>query len=71
MFGPAGLPRDIVMKLSAVYNDALKQPEIVKSFSTQGMEPAGGTPEELARVMRSEYERWRKVIVAAKIEIEE
>ncbi len=71
MFGPAGLPRDIVMKLSAVYNDALKQPEIVKSFSAQGMEPAGGTPEELARVMRSEYERWRKVIVAAKIEIEE
>ena len=71
MFGPAGLPRDIVTKLSAVYNEGLKNPEIIKSFSNQGMEPAGGPPEDLARAMRNEYERWRKVVAAAKIEVEQ
>lgn len=70
MFGPAGLPRDIVLKLSAVYNEGLKQPELIKSFSNQGMEPAGGPPEDLARAMRNEYERWRKVVAVAKIEME-
>jgi tripartite-type tricarboxylate transporter receptor subunit TctC len=71
MFGPAGLPRDIVMKLNAVYNDGLRQHEIIKSFAATGVETAGGTPEDLARMMRSEYERWKKVIAAARIEVDQ
>ena len=70
MFGPAGLPRDIVIRLNAVYNEGLRQPEIIKSFAASGMEPAGGSPEDLARAMRNEYERWRKVVAVAKIEVE-
>ena len=71
MFAPPALPRDLVMKLNGIFNDALKQPDIIKSFMAQGAEPAGGTPEDLAKMMRSEYERWRKVVVAAKIEVDE
>ena len=71
MFAPANLPRDITMKLNGILNDALKQPDVVKTFIAQGAEPAGGTPENLARMMRSEYERWRKVVVAAKIEVDQ
>lgn len=70
MFGPAGLPRELVSKLSTVYNEGLRQPELIKSFSSQGMEPAGGSPEDLARAMRNEYERWRKLVAVAKIEVE-
>jgi len=69
MFGPAALPRDIIMKLNGIYNDALKAPEIITGFAKSGAEPAGGTPEDLTTIMRSEYERWRKVVVAAKIEV--
>jgi tripartite-type tricarboxylate transporter receptor subunit TctC len=71
MFAQAGLPRDLTLKLNGIFNNALKQPDIVKGFTAQGAEPAGGTPEDLAKIMRSEYERWRKVVVAAKIEVDE
>jgi len=68
MFGPAGLPRDIVAKLNAGMNAALKQPDVVKSFLAQGAEPVGGTPEDLYKKMMGEYERWKKVVEFAKIE---
>ncbi len=71
MFGPPALPRDILMKLNGIYNDALKQPDIVASFTKSGAEPAGGSPEDLAKMMRVDYERWRSVVVAAKIEVDE
>jgi len=70
MFAPANLPRDITMKLNGIFNDALKAPDIVASFAKSGVEPAGGPPEELARIMRSEYDRWRKVVVSADIKME-
>lgn len=70
MFGPAGLPRDITLRLNSIFNDALKNPEIIRSFTAQGAEPAGGSPEALARIMRSEYERWRTVVATARIEAE-
>ncbi len=68
MFGPPGLPRDIVLRLNAVMNSALKAPDIIKSFDVQGAEPVGGTPEDLGRKMLGEYERWKKVVEFAKIE---
>ena len=71
MFGPPGLPRDITLKLNGIFNNALKMPDSIKHLDSQGTDPAGGTPEDLAKMMRSEYERWRKVIVDAKIVIEQ
>ena len=71
MFAPPNLPRDLTLKLNGIFNDALKQPDVIKSFTSQGVEPAGGTPEDLAKMMRSEYERWRRVVVAAKIEVDQ
>ena len=71
MFGPPGLPRDIVSKLNGIYNTALKSPDIVATFTKSGAQPAGGSPEDLAKIMRSDYERWRKVVIAAKIEVDE
>jgi len=70
MFAPPALPRDVLMKLSGIYNTALKSPDIISAFTKSGAEPAGGTPEDLAKIMRSEYERWRKVVVAAQIEVD-
>ena len=70
MFGPAALPRDITLKLNGIFNAALKMPDTLKSLDSQGTDPAGGTPEDLARMMRSEYERWRKVIVESHIVVE-
>jgi len=70
MFGPASLPRDITLKLNGIFNTALKMPDTLKTLASQGTDAAGGTPEDLTKMMRSEYERWRKVIVDSKIQVE-
>ncbi|HTE16650.1 MAG TPA: tripartite tricarboxylate transporter substrate binding protein [Burkholderiales bacterium] len=70
LFAPAGTPREVIAKLNAEINKALIDPHVVKLFTTQGVEPQGGTPEDLARIMRDEYERWKKLIVATKLQAE-
>jgi len=70
MFGPGGLPKDVVAKLNASMNAALKMPDVIKNFEAQGAEPVGGTPEDLAKKMLGEFDRWKKVVEFAKIEAE-
>ncbi|MGV3627452.1 MAG: Bug family tripartite tricarboxylate transporter substrate binding protein [Betaproteobacteria bacterium] len=66
----AGAPKDIIAKINAESVKALSEPEMAKRFSSQGAEPAPGTPEELGKFMRTEFEDWRKVIKAANIKLE-
>src|SRR5258707_5503725 len=44
--GPAGMPRDIVMKLNTALNRVVTMPAFLQRFGVIGDEPAGGTPEE-------------------------
>ena len=67
MFAPAATPRDIIGKANATINKALADPQVIETFTRQGAEPAGGTPEHLGKTMRDEYDRWKKVIADAKI----
>ncbi|HEX2828557.1 MAG TPA: tripartite tricarboxylate transporter substrate binding protein [Burkholderiales bacterium] len=67
LFAPAKTPATIVKKVNASVVGALRQADIAQKLSSQGAEPAPGTPEELGRYMRSDAEKWRKVIKAAGI----
>ncbi|MPZ47676.1 MAG: hypothetical protein GEV05_30850 [Betaproteobacteria bacterium] len=69
MLFPAGTPHPIVDKVSAEINRALKSPALRQRFAALGLEPAGNTPEEFARLIRSEIAKWHKVVQAAKIRI--
>jgi tripartite-type tricarboxylate transporter receptor subunit TctC len=60
--GPAGLPAEIVERLSAEIAKALQDPEIQKNFRGAGVEPSAMGPQELARFMRAEHEKWGKVV---------
>ena len=60
--GPAGLPRDIVQALNKAINDAASTAEMRKRFDTEGADPFVGPPEELARVLSTELEGWRRVV---------
>jgi tripartite-type tricarboxylate transporter receptor subunit TctC len=62
MFGPAALPRDIVMKVNTDIAAALSAPDLKERLSTSGAEPAAGSPEELARLVREEVAKWAKVV---------
>ncbi len=66
-FVPAKTPAPIIAKLNTTLNQALADPQIAKSFAPQGFDAAPGTPESIAKLMREEYERWKKVIADAKI----
>jgi len=70
ILGPAGLPKDIVAKLNAEIVRILRDKEVSQRLAGAGAEPAPGTPDDLAKYMRSEYEQWRKTIVAAKLKID-
>ena len=59
---PASTPREIVRKINAAVVDSLKDPEIRNGLASQGWDIVGNTPEEGAARLRSEIERWTKVV---------
>jgi tripartite-type tricarboxylate transporter receptor subunit TctC len=67
MLAPAGTPADIVNKLNAEIVAILRQPEINERLSHEGAEPVGNTPQQFGAHIKSEIEKWRKVIRAAGI----
>src|SRR5215468_8605954 len=60
--GPAGMPRDIVMKLNTALNRVVTAPAFIQRFGVIGDEPAGGTPEEFGALIRKELAKWADVI---------
>ena len=67
LFGPAGLPRELVSLLNAEMGAILAQPEVRENLLKQGLNPVTGTPEELARLVETDLERWTRVVRAARI----
>lgn len=70
LYAPAGTPPDIVKRLSAQVDAALKRPAVAKRLTDLGAVPVGGGPEKLAAFQRAEQDKWGKVIQAAKIKAE-
>ena len=62
ILGPAGLPKEMVAKLNADINKALKDPELKKQFDAQGADALGGTPEQFARLIRDDIARWGAIV---------
>jgi tripartite-type tricarboxylate transporter receptor subunit TctC len=59
---PAGTPRPIIDRMNREMNAALKSADVRKRLLDAGLDPVGGTPEELGRLMRSESDKWAPVI---------
>jgi tripartite-type tricarboxylate transporter receptor subunit TctC len=62
---PAGTPPDIVAKLSRAVNDALKSPESADAMRKLGLDALGGSPEDFARFIKADSEKWMAVTAAA------
>jgi tripartite-type tricarboxylate transporter receptor subunit TctC len=67
LFAPAKTPAAIVNKVNASVVKILNDPEVAQRLASQGADPAPGSPDALARYMRTDHERWKKVIQAAGI----
>lgn len=61
LLGPKGLAPETIQTLNRIVNDYLASDEGRKALLTFGMEPLGGTPEDLASFMASELTKWRPV----------
>ena len=62
LLAPPGTPREIVQKINFEVSKVLSTPDARKLMSTAGVDVATSTPEELARLMQSELDRWGKVV---------
>ena len=70
LIGPKGLPRPVVDRINAEIRKIIAQKDMEKTLQANGIDPAGGTPEQLADYLRRELEQWRKVITTANIKVE-
>jgi tripartite-type tricarboxylate transporter receptor subunit TctC len=59
---PAGTSRQAITELHRTLVAALATPELRARFAVLDVEPVGSTPEELGRFLRTEWEKWAKVI---------
>jgi tripartite-type tricarboxylate transporter receptor subunit TctC len=67
VYGPRGLPPEIVARVNQAVNAALAEADLKDRFARLGAEPAGGTPQQFAAVVRAESAKWKKVITERKI----
>jgi tripartite-type tricarboxylate transporter receptor subunit TctC len=67
---PVGAPSSVVAKIQAATHAVLDQPDIQKLFRAQGIEVVKSTSDEFSQFIRSETDKWAKVIQSAGIKRE-
>jgi len=70
MAGPTGLPAPVVMKLNAALADFMKTAEAQTHFTSLGMQPRTGTPQEAHDTIVKEAARWGPIIKGMGISVE-
>jgi tripartite-type tricarboxylate transporter receptor subunit TctC len=67
MLGPVGLPKEQLALLNAEMNAILADPEVRDNLLKQGLNPTPGKPDDLARTIDTDLERWTRIVKAAGI----
>ena len=65
LLAPAGTPPEIVQKIQREAARGLRSPELAERLATLGAEPVGSTPDEFATFIKTEAEKWTRVVRAA------
>lgn len=65
IIGPAGIPKNIVARLSDEVQKAAKSTAVIERYAALGSEPLGTTPEHFTEFIRKEYLKWAEVIKRA------
>ena len=69
LIGPKGLSRPVAERLNGEMTKIIRQKEMEERLQSDGLTPAGGTPEQLHEQIRKELDQWRQVITRAGIRI--
>ena len=62
LFGPAGMPADVVARLNASVNESLKSEELRAAIRRIGFEPQPGSPEDFTKLLTSEMKVWIPIV---------
>ena len=62
LFAPAATPKELVAKISADANKVLADPDVKQKMLAAGAEPTGMTPEAFAKFVRSEMDKWTRLM---------
>lgn len=68
-FAPANTPQPIIEKLSTEIQHYVASEEFGKRLSSMGLRPVGGTPEELAEVLKNDAPNWASIVERANITV--
>jgi len=67
---PAGTPEARINRIQKSVADALKQPEVLATLQSLGVDPVGDTPAQFGAYIKAEQQRWQKVMAEGNIKIE-
>jgi tripartite-type tricarboxylate transporter receptor subunit TctC len=70
LMGPPGMSRDIVTKINAAMNAALKQKDVIAKYAEAGTQPLVMTPEEVKTFIEAEIAKWVRLAKEANIQPE-
>jgi tripartite-type tricarboxylate transporter receptor subunit TctC len=70
LLGPAGMPADVVAKLSHDFIEALNNDTVKDRLTKLGATPIGSSPQDFAAKIRADYEKWGPIFKAAGIKAE-
>ena len=71
IYGPKGLPKDLVDKVNAAVRKALEDPAVKKRIEDTGSFIIGNTPEQFAQQMAAELEVYKKVVVQQNLKLDQ
>jgi tripartite-type tricarboxylate transporter receptor subunit TctC len=71
LYGPPGMPPEIVTRLNAALNQAMADPATRERITSRGDELGGGTPQELGETTRRDHATWGQVVRAGNIRAEQ
>jgi tripartite-type tricarboxylate transporter receptor subunit TctC len=70
MLAPAKMPAPLVMQTNSAVTKMLALPDFKERLAHEGAQPAGGTPAQFAAYIKSEIDKWAKIVRLAKVRIE-
>ena len=70
IYGPKGLPKEVVDKVNAAVRKALEDPAVKKRIEDTGSIVIANSPEQFAEQIRAEYAVYKKVVESAKLQLD-
>jgi tripartite-type tricarboxylate transporter receptor subunit TctC len=67
LYGPKSLPPELIARLNEAANQSLADADARERLARLGIEPAGGTPEQFARMVAADLAKWKTIVVERKI----